>query len=245
MDRQIELYLQEICQDLRTTESRKLEIKRELNSHIAEMLEDCSTEPSDLYFFASKAPDSRDGFADMRKNKSLEEINEVIRREFGEVEEISAALNAALKKGGNRNMERKGFIRRIVLPPLLVLGVFLLMLLGNKLANFIDYKPLWHVAKITTTLIRVASIIGASGIVSLLCFYQGGNLLERLLLGLISPFVVIMFLAVPETSFSAFIWILLHPIFIGIIGGAVLQMAFVEIWARYKIGKYNAASVAE
>jgi len=220
MDRQIELYLDEICGNLKVTEGRKSLVREELRSHLEEMIADYPVELSD------------------------ERVEEVIRREFGKPKKLGNAMNKTFKKGGYCKMERKSFIRRIVMPPMLIFGVFLLMLLGNKLAGSIPYKPLWYVAKAVTGSLIVASFIGAPGIVSLLCFYQGGNLLERLLLGFIPPFVFIILGVASQVSFSVFIWVLFNPAFTAIIGGAALQIAFVEIWALYKMRKYHAASVA-
>jgi len=221
MDSQIEFYLDEVCGNLKVTEERKFLVREELRSHLEEMIADCPKKLSD------------------------ESIGELIRGEFGKAKKLSNALNKTFKRGGYCKMERKSFTRRIVLPPMLIFGVFVLMLLGNKLAGSIDYKPIEDGAKTITGLILVASIIGAPGIVSLICFYQGGNLLERFLLGFMTVFVFIMFVVATQASFSILLWVLFHPVFTGIIGGAITQLAFVEIWVQYKMTKYHAALITE
>ena len=133
-------------------------------------------------------------------------------------------------------MPKQSFLRRIILPIAVVMGIMVVSINGYDFSRSITENQTLHLALANTTaMLMFLSIWLGAMIANTIAFFQGATFGERLLVCLVTPVVwsaKVLWYFVGIYSWPEFFFLLLHNIILGPSVVALLCMGISELWCR-------------
>ena len=132
-------------------------------------------------------------------------------------------------------MKRQRFIRRVVFPASLVLGIMIISIIGYDLSRHIENRLLHLILSNVSAFVMFLSIWLGAFFANTLAFFRGATFSERILVCLATPViwcskVLAGFWGIYSTG--EFLFLFLHHFIMGCPLVALLCMGFSEIWCR-------------